>query len=112
MSAAVYVRPPSRAKWTNTSTRSSTSSAGRSGDRCAGRGGRPDRDPGAPDSVARLSTKPASVRRFVDKPVDARTGRPLPSDIRTGADARVTRSARGPGKPGHEPDGPRKTEAE
>ena len=40
----------------------------------------------------------------------ARAG-PLPSGIRTGADARVTRSARGSGRPGREPDGRRKTDA-
>ncbi len=47
----------------------------------------------------------------MDNPVDAGLRRPLPSGIRTGADARVTWSARGSGKPGREPDGPRKTDA-
>ena len=62
-------------------------------------------------AVAGLSTNPARIgRRFVDNPVDGRPSRPLPSGIRTGADARVTRSARGSGRPGREPDGPRKTE--
>ena len=48
----------------------------------------------------------------MDNPVDAGPSRPLPSGIRTGADARVTRSARGTGRPGREPDRPRKTEIE
>ena len=47
-----------------------------------------------------LSTKARRSRRFVDKPVDEALPGPLPSGIRTGAGARVTRSARGLGKPG------------
>ena len=67
---------------------------------------------GAPEGRADppgLSTNPHGRDRFVENPVDAAGSRPLPSGIRTGADARVTRSARGPGKPGREPDRPRKT---
>ena len=46
---------------------------------------------------------------LVENPVDAGHPGRLPSGIRTGVDARVTRSARGTGKPGHEPNGLGKT---
>src|SRR4029079_3809937 len=58
-----------------------------------------------------FSTKRPPLGRFVEKPVDVGTPGPLPSGIRTGADARVTLSARGSGRPGREQDGRRKTDA-
>ena len=81
------------------------SSGARSDGRCAG-------PPGPVDAARWFSTKRPPLRSFVEKPVDAGTPGPLPSGIRTGADARVTLSARGSGRPGREPDGRRKTDAQ
>jgi len=62
-----------------------------------------------PAEASWLSTNLVPWPPLVEKPVDAGHRGRLPSGIRTGVDARVTRSARGTGKPGHEPNGPGKT---